>query len=73
MLDSFLPVQSCAVLWYKILYLQHLCVFILQHTICIDVRKPMNRAVLHIKLQLYIIAFIMLEGDVISTELHLII
>lgn len=28
---------------------------------------------LHIKLQLYIIAFIMLEGDEISTELHLII
>lgn len=73
MLDSFLPVQSCAVLWYKVLYLQHLYVFILQHTIRIDVRKPVNRAMLHIELQVYIIAFIMLEGDVISTELHLII
>lgn len=73
MLDSFLPVQSRAVLWYKVLYLQHLCVFILQHTVCIDVRKPINRAMLHMELQVYIIAFIMLEGDVISTELHLII
>lgn len=43
----------------------------LWHSIC--TRKPISMAMLHIKLQLYIIAFIMLEGDEISTELHLII
>lgn len=55
------------ILWCKVLSFPAF----LWHRIC--TREPKNMAVLHIKSLLEVIAFIMLEGGEIDTELHWVI